>query len=234
MDISRRSFLKVSLGGLLAAAIASDPIISVISESISKSPYKVFLYLIQTKNNEWKVKGTTCINVEKIKISPNKFNVDTFKPLGVYDAEESNDKKLQFWNQYNCGKGYQKMNYQIRINNGNKAKSTGQLNSIRKKAGESTMNYVNKVNKQKNHWRKLGDVKIGVNRDEQTKKKLYESSKHSWRPVMQFDLDGNFLKEWDNFTDIQKELKIFKQNVQNCCKGNVKSAYGFVWRYKYL
>lgn len=234
MDISRRSFLKLTLGGLLATAIDTNPILSTISDAISHSPYKVFLYLIQTKDGKWKVKGTTCTNINKVEISPTKFNVDTFKPLGVYDSDVANDKKLEFWNKYECGKGFQKINYQIRINNGNKAKSTGQLDSIRKKAGQSTMNYINSIHKENNHWRKLGDSKIGKKRTQETKNKIQLGTSHSWRPVLQFSKNGEFVKEWPNFVSIKEELGFNHTNICACCQNRpkYKSAYGFVWKYK--
>lgn len=234
MDISRRSFLKLSLGGLLATAVSTNPVLAAISNSVSESPYKVFLYLIQTKSGEWKVKGTTCLNIDKTKISPTQFNIDTFKPLGVYNSDECNDKKLEFWNYYNCGKGFQRVNYQIRINNGNKAKLTGQLDSIRKSAGKSTMNYVNQLNKENKHWRKLGDSKIGVKRDENTIKKIKEGSSHRWRAILQFTKDGEFVKEWNNLISIKEVLGFHQTNICACCqnKPKYKTAYGFIWKYK--
>lgn len=53
----------------------------------------------------------------------------------------------------------------------------------------------------------------------------------SSKKVKQYDLKGNFIKEWDCTMDIQRKLKYANQNVSACCRGEKRSAYGFVWRY---
>ena len=52
------------------------------------------------------------------------------------------------------------------------------------------------------------------------------------KPVIQYDLNGNFIKEWDGFIDIKKELNYDQSFVRKCCKGLQKTAYGFIWKYK--
>ena len=53
----------------------------------------------------------------------------------------------------------------------------------------------------------------------------------SSKRVLQYDLQGNFIKEWDCTMDIQRELKYANQNLSACCRGENKSAYGYAWRY---
>ena len=50
-------------------------------------------------------------------------------------------------------------------------------------------------------------------------------------PVNQFSLDGKFLKTWGGATCARNELGINKSNIIQCCKGNVRQAGGFIWRY---
>jgi group I intron endonuclease len=50
--------------------------------------------------------------------------------------------------------------------------------------------------------------------------------------VLQFDLDGKFIREWDGFIDIKKELGYDSSCIRSCCKGIKKSTYGFIWKYK--
>ena len=54
------------------------------------------------------------------------------------------------------------------------------------------------------------------------------SSKYK-KPILQYDLDGNFIREWSSATDVGRELK---SNICNCLKGKLPSAYGFKWFYK--
>jgi group I intron endonuclease len=53
-------------------------------------------------------------------------------------------------------------------------------------------------------------------------------SKLRSKPVLQLDLEGNFIKEWES-------LKSLKENgfyVSDCCKGKRDNKYGFIWKYK--
>ena len=47
--------------------------------------------------------------------------------------------------------------------------------------------------------------------------------------VRQYDLDGNFIKEWDSIVDAESELRI--NNVGACCAHRRHQAGGFMWRY---
>lgn len=49
------------------------------------------------------------------------------------------------------------------------------------------------------------------------------------KPVLQYDLEGNLIKEWESKVSILNALNI---RVGHCCKGRVKSTRGFIWRYK--
>ncbi len=57
---------------------------------------------------------------------------------------------------------------------------------------------------------------------------------HRSKPVLQFDRDMNFIKEWENAMEIQRELGFLAGNVSACCRGNknYSYAYGFIWKYK--
>lgn len=53
----------------------------------------------------------------------------------------------------------------------------------------------------------------------------------SARKVIQLDMDGNFIKEWDYMTQVQEELSFNVANLTACCRGRIKSAYGYKWKY---
>ena len=50
-------------------------------------------------------------------------------------------------------------------------------------------------------------------------------------PILQFMKDGEFIKKWDSTAQVERELCFNKGNISKCCKGKLKSAYGFKWRY---
>lgn len=52
------------------------------------------------------------------------------------------------------------------------------------------------------------------------------------KPVLQFDLQGNFLREWPSTAKVEEETGMDHSNISKCCSGNRSSAGGFVWRFK--
>lgn len=54
----------------------------------------------------------------------------------------------------------------------------------------------------------------------------------SIRPVLQYDLSMKFIKEWSSINSASKSLGVGSNSITTCCKGNYKSAGGFIWRYK--
>ena len=48
-------------------------------------------------------------------------------------------------------------------------------------------------------------------------------------PILQYTLDGEFVKEWPSATDVGKEVS---GHISSCAKGNRKTAYGYIWVYK--
>ena len=51
-------------------------------------------------------------------------------------------------------------------------------------------------------------------------------------PILQFSKDGTFIKEWSSLNEAYRQLGIPPSNVCHCLKGRLKSAGGFVWKYK--
>jgi len=51
-------------------------------------------------------------------------------------------------------------------------------------------------------------------------------------PVIQYDKDMNFVKEWENAYCVYREIKIHQQNISKVCTGKRNYAGGFIWRYK--
>lgn len=49
--------------------------------------------------------------------------------------------------------------------------------------------------------------------------------------VYQYDLNGNFIKEFESLTEAAKSCSSFTTNISKCCKGKFHTAGGFIWRY---
>ncbi len=52
-------------------------------------------------------------------------------------------------------------------------------------------------------------------------------------PILQFSLDGEFIKKWDSLTQVERELGFRKGHIGKCCKGKSKTAKGYKWCYHY-
>lgn len=51
------------------------------------------------------------------------------------------------------------------------------------------------------------------------------------KPVVQLSLDGTFIKAYDSISDAESITKTDGSKIVTCCKGNRKSANGFMWLY---
>lgn len=52
-------------------------------------------------------------------------------------------------------------------------------------------------------------------------------------PVVQLDLNGKYIREFDSATDAEREYKYLNATcITNCCKGNQLKHKGFEWIYK--
>lgn len=48
--------------------------------------------------------------------------------------------------------------------------------------------------------------------------------------IKQYDLDGNFIKEWTSTREASRSLNISETSISNCVNGNSSNAGGFVWK----
>ena len=52
------------------------------------------------------------------------------------------------------------------------------------------------------------------------------------KPVKQFKKDGVFIKEYPSMKEVERQTGFYQSNISYCCNGKLKSAYGYIWRYK--
>ena len=57
---------------------------------------------------------------------------------------------------------------------------------------------------------------------------IYKKEK-STKPVIQYDLQGNFIKEWSSLNEARKCIQ---GDIQACCSGKQKTAGGYIWKFK--
>jgi hypothetical protein len=105
------------------------------------------------------------------------------------------------------------------------------------------------IPKTQEHRNKLSESKKGVKRapmSDSHRTNLKESitglqkspthrlnlSKAKSIPAVQYDLQGNFIKEWDSAKQAGTFLKIDSSDICSCRRGKRKSAGGYIWKYK--
>ena len=73
---------------------------------------------------------------------------------------------------------------------------------------------------------------------EKTKKvseKLKSESNPKNIPILKYDLSGNFICKHYSTRSAARDLGLdTAANIISCCKGRIKSAYGFLWKYESL
>ena len=49
--------------------------------------------------------------------------------------------------------------------------------------------------------------------------------------INQFSRCGEFVKQWSNSREIFEQTGMSDWSISECCRGNRKTAYGYIWRY---
>ena len=52
------------------------------------------------------------------------------------------------------------------------------------------------------------------------------------KTILQYDLNDNFIQEWENYDAITNKLGFKRESICSCCTGKKKTAYGFKWKHK--
>lgn len=64
------------------------------------------------------------------------------------------------------------------------------------------------------------------------KEKRFGAKNHKSKKTLQYDSQGNFIKQWESMNEASKQLNIDRPSISNCCLGKRKTAGGFIWKYK--
>ena len=86
-----------------------------------------------------------------------------------------------------------------------------------------------KANFSEQHKKKLSELAKNRIFSEETRKKISNKAKI---PINQFDKNNSFIKEWDSIKSASLELKIDSGSIVANLKGRLKTAGGYIWKYK--
>jgi hypothetical protein len=85
--------------------------------------------------------------------------------------------------------------------------------------------------------------KLGYNKDNTSYEVLYsqgflrpevkaKAANSKKKPILQFDKQGNFIKEWLSAKDAGNVLNLYSTNITACCLGKIKTVGKFIWKFK--
>jgi len=81
----------------------------------------------------------------------------------------------------------------------------------------------------KNAW---SEKMTSINSTKEYRNKQIQSASDKVKPVLQFDKNGQFIKEYSSIHEAARELDIDKTCISRNCNGKYKSAFGYIWKFK--
>lgn len=98
--------------------------------------------------------------------------------------------------------------------------SMGNKNMLGKHHSQKTKDIISKTHK----GQKLSPERVNKMRD--------HIINYRKKPVLQYSLDGDFIKRWDGPIYIQRALGFASSLIVSCCNGKQKKSKGFIWKYE--
>ena len=59
-----------------------------------------------------------------------------------------------------------------------------------------------------------------------------QKTTHNCKPILQYTLDGVFIKEWPSLMEIRRTTGYHPTCITNCCKGIQNKSYNYIWKFK--
>lgn len=107
----------------------------------------------------------------------------------------------------------------------------GTFNSIQEAKAETGAGNIGNICKDKDGGKSSGGYIWRYEEEYPAGKNIVVEQKA--QKINQYDKDGNFIRTWENISEIKEKCPELKQtsNIVHCCKGRRNSAYGYRWKY---
>jgi group I intron endonuclease len=212
------------------------------------------IYLTINKINNKKYLGKDAQNNPKylgsgldLKKAIKKYGIENFEKiiLEVCNNKEELWKREEYWLNY-----YDVKNNKDFYNRTNKAFGSweGRKFDLVTEETKQKMSMAHKdIPLSKEHKQSISNAMLGHSKTEEWKQNLSKSCTKSFgRKVIQKDLKGNIIKEWDSGKQASQELNLPYTAINNCCRNNVKNisrqrdknklgkytSQSYIWEYK--
>lgn len=104
-----------------------------------------------------------------------------------------------------------------------------QSDSEKQKRNESRKGYVHSEETKF----KMSESHKGKKTDKEHLEKLWKGQMiANSKPINQYDLQGNFIKEWQSATIAAKEINLHPTSIRHCVQGKTKTSGGYIWKAK--
>lgn len=81
--------------------------------------------------------------------------------------------------------------------------------------------------------KKISDSHIGKEIDKDHYNKLLQGQLlANSKPIIQFDMNNIFIKEWQSATEAAKLVHVHPTSIRHCVQGKTKSSAGYIWKSK--
>ena len=70
---------------------------------------------------------------------------------------------------------------------------------------------------------------LGIKQTDEHKSKRFRKS---LKPILQYDLEGNFIKEWESGRLAAKSLNLNQGCINDAVRGKLKKSGGYIWKLK--
>jgi group I intron endonuclease len=79
---------------------------------------------------------------------------------------------------------------------------------------------------------KMRNANLGKKVSSETKSKMRSAAEKNRKPILQYSLDGDFIREWESIKEYGRTTGRSTKAISPCCRGLRKTANGYIWRFK--
>jgi len=154
----------------------------------------------------------------------------TFKMIEECNIDQLNERE-RYWQIYynvlDLKKGLNCRLTNTKDKNGELSQLTKNKISNSRKGMKFTENHKSNISKSKK-----GSV-YSEERNKKISQKLKGIKNNNNKQIMQYDLEGNFIREWRSVSEAKNIINNNKgDGIGACCRKKQKSAYGYIWMFK--